>query len=571
VVGAGHNGLVTAAYLARAGMRVTVVEARKVVGGACVTEELVPGFRFSSAAVVLHMLWPRIVRDLELPRYGLRSYRTGVDRVGIWENGRTLLLYPELDRQLAALARFSRSDARGLVQLGVDLRRFAALFEPTALRLPPPLERVAALFGGGEERLFQELVLGSVEGLLTRYFSSPELLGFFAFPGMVSVQAGPSSPGTAYVFSHHAVGGLDGKLGAHGFVRGGMGGVTQSLARSAEAAGATIVTGVPVERILVEDGRAAGVLLADSRELPASVVVSNADPRRTLLGLVGPAELEPDLVAAVEQLDYGGSMARVHLALRELPRYEAAPHAGKGPADVHSAFTLLGADLGRFARAHEAQRRGELPPDPVLEVTIPSAHDRSLAPERLHTLTLGVMHVPRELARGDWDSRREELGDLVLERLAAFAPNVPEAVIERRVMTPLDLERTFGLTGGNIFQGAMTRGQLFDARPLPGWSNYRMPIRGLYLCGAGTHPGGAVSGAPGHNAAREVLADRAAGALGPEQWLERARRVHEPPAASSRGRLLRLLAERRASSSALAALARRRFMRPAVRQLASAR
>jgi phytoene dehydrogenase-like protein len=571
VVGAGHNGLVAAGYMARAGVSVTVVEGRELVGGACVTEELVPGFRFSSAAVVLSLLWPKIVRELELPRFGLRYYRTGVDRIGIWENGRTLLLYPELDRQLAAVAAVSADDAWGLLRLGIDLRRFATLFEPTILRPPLSLDRLRLLFVGEDELLFQRFVLGSVEATLSRYFRSPELLGFFAFPGMVSVDAAPSSPGTAYVFAHHAVGGLDGELGAHGYVRGGMGGVTQALAASAQAAGASIITGVAVERILVADRRVVGVALADGKQLPASAVLSNADPARTMLRLVGPAELDPEFVQSVEQLDYGGSMARVHLALRELPRYEAAPHRGAGPTEIHSAFTLLGADLKRFARAHDAQRRGELPHEPVLEVTIPSAHDNTLAPAGAHTLTLGVMHIPRDLAHGTWESRREELGDLVVQRLATYAPNVPDAILARRVATPLDLEHAFGLTGGNIFQGAMTPAQLFAARPLDGWSNYRMPIQGLYLCGSGTHPGGAVSGAPGHNAAHALLADLAAGAMSRERWLELAAEQHRPPRVPSGGRLLRTLASRREVRWSMETLARRRFMRPVVRHLMSAR
>ena len=286
IVGAGHNGLVTAGYLARAGLRVTVVEARDVLGGASVTEELVPGFRFSSAAVVLHLLWPKIIRDLELVRHGLGVYRTSVDRVGIWHD-RALVLYPELDRQLAAVAAFAPGDAEGLVALGLRLRRFAALYEPTLLRPPVALDALRARFAERDSGMFEELVTGSIGDLVANYLDSPELQGFTAFPGIVSVHAGPDTPGTAYVFAHHAVGGLDGELGAHGFVRGGMGGVTQALAASARAAGATILSGRPVASVLLDGTRAVGVELADGATISAAVVVSNADPRRTMLDLVG--------------------------------------------------------------------------------------------------------------------------------------------------------------------------------------------------------------------------------------------------------------------------------------------
>jgi phytoene dehydrogenase-like protein len=556
VLGAGHNGLVAAAYLARAGLSVTVVEARPVLGGACATEELVPGFRFSSTAVVLSLLWPKIIRELELKRFGLHYYRTGVDRIGIWENGRVLVLYPELDRQLAALARLSGRDPRGLVELGVRVLRFAALYEPTLLGPPPTLEAFRSSFRGADAALFDEFVLGSIRALVERYFESPEARGFFAFPGMVSVDASPDTPGTAYVYGHHAVGGLDGQLGVHGFVRGGMGGITRALSASARSAGAEILAGVPAVRILVE-----------GRTLPAARVVSNADVRRTLLELVGAEQLAPDVAKAVASFDCRGSMARVHLALSELPRYEAVPQTGSAPVDVHRAFTLLGADLARFARAHDAQVRGEIPDDPVLEVTIPSAHDPTLAPAGMHTLTLGVMHVPHRPATGTWDDHRDRLGDAVVERLCAFAPNVATSIVDRRVATPLDLERTFGLPDGNIFQGAMTPAQLFASRPLPGWSAYRLPVRNLYLCGSSAHPGGAVSGAPGHNAATEVMRDTRDGPIGPGEWQARASAVGRLPRQSRRGTLLYATSRTSVGARALRAVAQRRVARPLVRRV----
>jgi phytoene dehydrogenase-like protein len=571
VVGGGHNGLVAGGYLARAGLRVAIVEARTVVGGAAATEELIPGFRFSSAAVVLSLLWPKIVRELELRRHGLDYYKTPVDRIGIWENGRVLVLYPELDRQLRALEAFSRRDAIGLVRLGAEIRRFAALYEPTALQPPPSFEAFRTLFAGADERLFERIVLGSIRALLEPYFASPELLGFYGFPGMVSVDAGPDTPGTAYVYGHHAVGGLEGSLGSHGFVRGGMGGLSDALARSAQAAGATLELGTPVERILVEDGAAAGVRLADGRELAARTVVSNADARRTMLDLVGRGQLDPAFASQVEAIDYSGTMARVYLAVSELPRYEAAPHEGPGPAAVHRAFALLGADLERFQRAHEAQSAGRIPEEPVLEISIQSTDDPTLTPSGAHGLNLGVMHVPWTLADGTWDDHRERLGDIVVERLCSFAPNLRNAIVGRRVATPLDWQRTYGLPEGNIFHGAMGPGRILGSRPLPGWASYRMPVRGLYLCGSGTHPGGAVSGAPGHNAAHEAIRDLRDGPLGADEWLARAHSDGPLPPRTRRGRALARTARTRPGAATLYALARMPALRPAVARVLTTR
>jgi phytoene dehydrogenase-like protein len=347
-----------------------------------------------------------------------------------------------------------------------------------------------------------------------------------------------------------------------------MGGVTQALAASARASGATIIVGRPVARVLLDGARAVGVSLADGASIHARAVVSNADPRRTMLDLVGAEHLTDSDAARLRLLDFAGSMGRVHLALRELPRFAACPHEGSGPADVHRAFTLLGADLASFRAAHEAQARGELPRDPVLELTTPSATDPTLAPAGMHTATIGVQQLPRTLARGDWDGARERFADLVVERLSAFAPNVPAAIVGRAVTTPVDLERTFGLTGGNIFQGAMTTDQLFARRPLAGWANYRTAIRQLYLCGAGSHPGGAVSGGPGHNAAHAVLHDWPGSPLSAQEWDARAAATNRLAPATRRGLVLSRLAGSRRGSAALTLVARRRASRPLVARLA---
>jgi len=571
VVGAGHNGLVAACYLGRMGHRVAVVEARPVVGGVCVTEELVPGFRFSSGAVVLSLLWPKIVRDLELHRHGLVHYHTGVDRVGIWDNGRVLVLYPELDRQLRALERFSRGDAVGLVRLGAEIRRFAALYEQTVLAPPPSMEAFRAAFAGADRRVFERIVLGSVGALLEPYFRTPELLGFYAFPGMVSVDAGPDDPGTAYVYGHHAVGGLDGSLGAHGFVRGGMGGVTEALAASARSCGVTFLLGTPVERIVVAGHAVAGAELADGRMLAAGAVISNADAQRTLLAYVGRSELDAAFVTQLEGIDYEGTMARVYLAVSQLPRYEAAPHGGAGPAAVHRAFALLGADLDRFRAAHRSARAGAIPEDPVLEVSIQSTDDTSLTRTGTHTVNIGMMHVPWKLASGSWDDHRERLGDIAVKQLLSFAPNLERAIVDRRVATPLDWERSYGLTKGNIFQGAMGPESILGRRPVDGWSSYRTPIRGLYLCGSATHPGGAVSGAPGHNAAAQAISDLRDGPLSADEWLARARRAGPPPRPRRRGRGLAAVSALPAGAAALHRLARMPVLRPVVRRVLTTR
>jgi phytoene dehydrogenase-like protein len=506
IIGAGHNGLIAANYLARTGRRVLVFESRGIVGGACVTEELIPGSSWSSCAFISGLLRPEIIDELELEtRFGLEMYQTDILGMTLFPNGDHLLMYKNIDETLRELERYSAADARRFVDFGLRLKRFAEIIRPWLLSDPPSRSEVLRTFEeAGEEELFDEFVLMSTRDLLGRYFESAEINALLNFFGMVSIWGGPSTPGTGYVWGHHSWGEFKGIFGQYGYVRGGMGGITQALARGAEAHGVDIQLNSPVATVRVERGHVRGVVLASGETIDADIVLSNADPQRSLLTLLEPGTLDSELEASVRGLDMRGSMARIHLLIDELPHY-----LGFGPEEgpQHRGHQILGASIESYERAFEAQRRGELTETFVIEAVIQSVHDSTLAPPGLHTMTLGIQQLPFSLAEGDWDSRREEWTDRVLEELFHYAPNLRDHILERRVITPLDLERDYSLTGGNIFHGAMFLSQLFSSRPLPQLSGYRTPVAGYYLCGAGTHPGGGVMGAPGHNAAHAVLAD----------------------------------------------------------------
>ncbi len=505
MVGGGHNGLVAASYLARAGLDVTVLERRGVLGGACVTEELIPGARFSTCAYVVSSLRPKIIAELELERHGLDVYATDVLDFLMKPSGEYLFLWPEIDRTLKELDRVSQSDAEAFPDFGLRLRRFAKIVEPYLLSEPPTLSELVGRFEQmGEIDLYHEFVTLSVGDLVDRYFESDLLKGAFIFFALVAVHAGPYSPGTAYEFSHHSWGEHKGEFGRFGFARGGMGAITQALASAAREAGATLQTEAPVRRVLVRNGRVRGVELDDGEQLEASLVLSNADPRRTYLKLLDPSDLPTTARRSAESIDVRGSMARVHMLVDKLPQYKGFPDA-EGPQ--HRGFTLLGGTVHEYERCWEAQQAGELVENYPIELIIQSASDTSLAPPGMHTITTGIQQLPFELAHGDWDSRREEFTERVIGSLERFAPDIRSTVRGSFTLTPLDLEREYGLSGGNIFHGAMFVNQLFASRPAPGLGGYRTPLQGLYLCGAGTHPGGAVMGAAGHNAAMAVLRD----------------------------------------------------------------
>ncbi len=474
-----------------------------MLGGACVTEELIPGARFSTCAYVVSSLRPQIIAELELERHGLDVYATDVLNFLMKPSGEHLFLWPELDRTLNELRRYSVRDAEAFPDFGVRFRRFAKLVEPYLLTEPPSLSELIGRFeAAGEIDLWHEFVSLSVGDLVDRYFDSDLLKGAFMFFALVAVYAGPYSPGTAYEFSHHSWGEYKGEFGRFGFARGGMGAITQSIASSAREAGAVLRTDAPVRRVLIDRGAVRGVELTSGERIEAGTVASNADPVRTFLQLVDPGDLPPELRAQAKNIDMRGTMARVHLLVDRLPQYAGLP-SGEGPQ--HRGFTLLGGTVGEYERCWEAQQRGELVDDYPIELTIQSTTDPTLTAPGLHTITTGIQQLPFELARGDWDTRREEFTDRVVRSLRRFDPEIESSIRGSFTLTPLDLEREYGLTGGNIFHGAMMVNQLFDSRPIPGGGGYRTPIDGLYLCGAGTHPGGAVMGAAGHNAATAIL------------------------------------------------------------------
>jgi phytoene dehydrogenase-like protein len=519
VVGAGHNGLVTAAYLARAGRRVLVLERRPVVGGACVTEETFPGFKVSTAAYVNSLFDKAIVRDLKLDAYGYQVLARDPSSFTPLPDGRSLLMGPDADLTRQEIAKFSRRDAERYPRYEAMLERVAAVIEPTLTLAPPDLLRprlgdIRTLFRLG--RAFRrlgaaageavEILTGAARPILDRWFESEELKATLATDAIIGAMASPSMPGTAYVLFHHVMGETDGKRGVWGYVRGGMGGLTQALAAAGRAHGAEIRCDAEVTRILVRDGRVAGVALAGGHEYHAPVVASNADAHVTFLRLLEPRALPHDFVAAVERISYASASLKINVALAELPSFRALP--GTTPGSHHRGTIHICPDQDYIERAFDDAKYGRPSSRPVLECTIPSVVDPTVAPPGLHLMSMFVQYAPYDLRGGSWDELREPFADRCFDLLDEYAPNFKRAVIARQVLTPLDLERVFNLTGGNIFQGAMTPSQLFAFRPVPGFAQYRTPIRGLYLCGAAAHPGGGVMGTPGLNAARAILGRR---------------------------------------------------------------
>jgi phytoene dehydrogenase-like protein len=521
VVGAGHNGLVAAAYLARAGLRTLVLEARDRVGGACSTEEPWPGYRVSRAAYVAGLLRPAVVRELELARHGLRLLRRDPSSFTPLPDGRSLLLGPDSALCRREIARFSTRDAERYPRYEALLDGAARAFE-LLLDAPPPdparlrLGDLATLgrLGARLARLRRDLprvarlLLAPARDTLVEWFESEPLRATLATDALIGAWAAPSTPGTGYVLFHHVMGETGGARGVWAYVAGGMGALSDALAAAARGAGATLRTGCPVASIDVHAGRVRGVTLADGRSIEAPLVVSNADPHRTFLGLVGAAQLPDELVRTIGSLDFRSPVVKINLALERLPAFLGASSPPEGGPEHVGTIHVGATDLDALERSFAAAARGELPERPMIELTIPSTLDAGLAPPGRHVASLFVQHVPAPLEPQWWGSVREAFADRVLALVDEVAPGFSSAVLHREVLGPPELEALFGLTGGNIFHGAMSLDRLLFLRPAPGLARYRTPIEGLWLCGAGTHPGGGVMGACGRNAAREILRRR---------------------------------------------------------------
>jgi phytoene dehydrogenase-like protein len=524
IVGAGHNGLVTAGYLARAGWRVLVLERRAVVGGACVTEEVFgPGYRVSTAAYLVSLLQQRVVRDLELHRFGYQVLPKDPASFGPLPDGRHLFLYPDQHRTCEAIAAFSAVDAQRYPAYEAWIERAVQFIEPLLLESPPNLPprdvgdwlrlgRLGARLVRRSPRELGDLLrlfTASARDVLEPWFESDALKVALATDGVIGTSGGPATPGTAYVLLHHVMGGVGGVRGLWGFVRGGMGALSDALAASARAAGAEVLTSAEVERVLIQGERATGVMLRDGRELRARVVVSNADPKRTFLGLVGAEHLPDDLVRQMQTYRCAGASFKLNLAVGELPSYTALPGTQVGPQ--HRATTHICPSLDHLERAWDDAKYGRPSHEPLLEVTIPTTYDPELAPPGKHLVSVFAQYAPYQLRQGSWDQERERFAQRVVDLLGQYAPNLPGAIEKVHALSPLDLEREYGLTGGNIFHGELSLDQLFAFRPVAGCARYATPVRGLYLCGSGTHPGGGVTGAPGHNAAHAILRTERAG------------------------------------------------------------
>jgi phytoene dehydrogenase-like protein len=521
VVGAGHNGLVAAAYLARAGLRTLVLERRDVVGGACVTEEVWPGCKVSTAAYVCSLLRPQIVRELGLQQYGFALLPRDPASFTPLPDGRFLLLGTDAARNDAEIRKFSAKDADAWPRYEAWLARVAALVEPM-LDHPPPdpfsrrwqeLWRLARLGWqvrglGGDAPRTMDLLTGPARPLLDRWFDAEPLKVTLATDAVIGAMASPSSPGTAYVLFHHVMGESNGVRGVWSYVRGGMGGLTQALASAAEAHGAEIRTRAAVARILTRDGRAEGVVLSDGAELRARIVVSNADAHTTFFTLMDPSGLPPDYAASLRAIDYRSASLKINVLLSGLPNFTACP--GDRPGPQHRGTIHLCPDFETLDEAYADACAGIPSRVPIIECTIPSSVDDTLAPAGRHLMSMFVQYAPYALRHGTWDELREPFADRCFDVVEQYAPGFRHLVIDRQVLTPVDLERTFGMTGGHIFHGAMSLSKLFFLRPAAGYAGYRTPLAGLYLCGASTHPGGGVMGACGRNAARTIIADAGA-------------------------------------------------------------
>jgi phytoene dehydrogenase-like protein len=514
VVGGGHNGLVAAAYLARAGRKTLVLERRPLVGGAAVTEEVFPGFKFSVFSYVVSLLRPEVIRELELPKHGLQILPLE-STITPLDNGDYLGSWADPDESRRELCRHSTRDADAAVVFGRLMHHMAMAVKPILNMVPPDpaslspgdlrgLLKLGAHFRAlGAERFhaLHKLMTLSSADYLDEWFEFDGLKATKSASGIIGTFLGPRSPGTAYVLLHHYMGEIDGAFRAWGFQKGGTGAISDAIANAARAHGAEIRTDAAVERVIVNNGRATGVALASGEEIAANVVVSGLDPRLTFTRLVEPQSLPADLVEGVRRYKFRGSSGKVNLALSGLPDFTCLP--GRGP-HLRGAVSIS-PSVEYLERAYDDAKYGEFSRHPYMDIVIPSMIDPGMAPPGKHVMSIFVQYAPHNLNGGWTDEKREAFGDTVVKTLARYAPNIESLILHRQVLTPADIERITGLTEGNIFQGELALQQLFFLRPVPQWAKYRTPIHGYWQCGAGTHPGGGIMGGSGRLAALEIL------------------------------------------------------------------
>ena len=525
IVGGGHNGLTAAAYLARAGLTTLVLERREIVGGCCVTEEIAPGCRVSTTSYIASMLRPEVISDLRLAEYGLRMVPCDPAIQVPFPDGHVVPWWADRGRAKAEFAKISAKDAETFVEVDDRLKKLARYLQPFFMEPPPEIDtrsmrgwgdlfRVGKKFRGISSDEVSQLIsflTGSLGEFLDHNYESEKIKTMFLANNVYGKHGGPYQPGTAIGLLFHLLSGGEHELqGFYGHVMGGMGAITLALASSGRKLGVEIRTSAPVAHIDVRDGRARGVVLEDGTEIRARIVLSNADPKRTFLKMVAASELPSEFLHSIRGIKMEGPCAKVNLVLDAEPRFTGTSPAATA---LERTFYTLVPSLAFAERCYDIAKFGEVPEELWVDCVVSSNADPSLAPAGKHILTCFVQYVPYHLREGNWDEKRELLGNRVIKKIAEYAPNVPNAIIARQVLTPLDLERTYGLTEGNIFHGDLRLEQLFFMRPVSGWSQYRTPVDGLYLCGAGTHPGGGVTGAPGHNAAHQVLRDWKKGRL----------------------------------------------------------
>jgi len=514
VIGGGHNGLICAAYLARAGRKVLVLERRHVLGGAAVTEEIHPGFKYSVCSYVVSLLRPEIIRELDLPKHGLEILPLDGTFTPM-PDGDYLWRVNDHARTRREIARHSKLDAEAYEEYGkamVDMGRFVkpilTMTPPDPTSLDPRglgdllsiARRFRALSDADKYNQVQLMTMSAID-FLDQWFETGVLKATMAASGIIGTFLGVRSPGTAYVLLHHYMGEIDGAFRSWGLSRGGTGAISDAIAGAAREAGVEIRTEAAVSRILTKSGAAVGVVLANGDELRARTIASSVDPNLTFLKMVGAEQLPGEFVDDVRRYKFRGSSGKVNLALDALPDFTSL--RGAGP-HLRGAISISPA-VDYMERAYDDAKYGRYSRRPYIDVVIPSLTDPSVAPPGKHVMSCFVQYAPYHLKEGTWDDHREAFGDTVIDTLAEYAPNIRNIILHRQVLTPLDIEREFGLTEGNIFQGELTLEQLFFLRPAPGWAQYRTPLRNLYMCGSATHPGGGIMGAPGRNAAAAIL------------------------------------------------------------------